>query len=185
MLKKWIAKIKQDKKLLLIVALAGVGVLLLVMSEWLSAGGEEKTAKAETVGSDPYLLEYRTALEESLKKTVSSIDGAGICTVMVTLDCTVENIYAQNQNTENGAHEEESSYTGTSDYVIVKSGSSTEQGLLLTVLQPKVRGVAVVCEGGDSFIVKQAITEAVTALFSVGSNQVSVAKMKADREDLS
>ncbi len=169
---------------MLIVLLAAAGGLLLVLSAWIPSGKQEEE-KQQAADSDPYLSAYREALEESLKKTVSSIDGAGTCTVMVTLDCAIENVYAQNMNTENDAAEGESSYAGTGEYVILKTGSSTEEGLLLTVLEPKVRGVAIICAGGDSFIVKQAITETVTALFSIRSNQVSVAKMKTDREELS
>jgi stage III sporulation protein AG len=37
--------------------------------------------------------------------------------------------------------------------------------------------VAVICQGGDDLLVRQAIVEAVTAVLGVGSNKVSVARM--------
>jgi len=43
---------------------------------------------------------------------------------------------------------------------------------------PKVKGVAVVCEGGDIPSVKQQINEIVTSVFDIPSTKVSIAKMK-------
>lgn len=43
---------------------------------------------------------------------------------------------------------------------------------------PEVVGVTVVCEGGDRASVRAALTEAITALFGIGANRVSVRKME-------
>mgnify|MGYP006974622555 CR=1 FL=1 len=61
-------------------------------------------------------------------------------------------------------------------YVIV-DGSSGEQGIVVRQSEPKIRGVAVVCEGGGNQTVKQQIIETVTALLDISSARVSVAKM--------
>ena len=64
----------------------------------------------------------------------------------------------------------------TDEYVIV-DGSSGEQGIVVRQSEPKIRGVAVVCEGGGNQTVKQQIIETVTALLDISSARVSVAKM--------
>jgi hypothetical protein len=43
---------------------------------------------------------------------------------------------------------------------------------------PRVLGVCVICEGGDSSSVRAAISESMCALFDIGSNRVAVLKMK-------
>ena len=60
--------------------------------------------------------------------------------------------------------------------MIVKSGSGTEECLVVKVYEPVVKGVAVVAEGADNAQVKKAITETVCALFDISTNKVSVIK---------
>lgn len=181
-LNKLFIKIKQDKKLALILILAAAGSLLLVISELIP---DAKNAKKEMISgeNDVYLTEYRTALEDSLERMISEIAGAGKCRVMITLDCSVEKVYAQNISFESDLYEGKNKQSDIKEYVILKSGTSAEGGLLVSVIEPRVRGVAVVCEGGDSYLIKTAITDAVTSLFSIGGNKVSVAKMKTYREE--
>ncbi|MGI6745306.1 MAG: hypothetical protein BWY46_00040 [Firmicutes bacterium ADurb.Bin300] len=177
-LKRLSDKLKQDKKLALIVVLAIVGSLLLILSEIIPSRRSEEEKKVILGENDVYLTEYRTALEDNLERMISKIAGAGECCVMITLECSVERVYAQNISSGSDYFEGKNNQNGTSEHVIIKSGTGIEGGLLISVIEPRVRGVAVVCEGGDSYIIKTAITDTVTALFSIGGNKVSVAKMK-------
>ena len=65
-------------------------------------------------------------------------------------------------------------------YVSFSEGEKTEyKGSNVTVrTPPKVLGVTVICEGGDSARVKQEISECITALFDIGSNRICVLKME-------
>ncbi|HZK22099.1 MAG TPA: hypothetical protein VFC76_07505 [Oscillospiraceae bacterium] len=174
-------KLRSDKKLLAILILAVVGSFLLAISEVLPAAKKEKV---KTTGeNDVYLTEYTKTLEENLEAIISDISGAGKCRVMVTIDCAVEKVYAQNVKSEIESYEDKDIKNGTGEYIIIKSDAGTQSGLLITVVEPKIRGVAVVCEGGDSYLIKEAITDTVTALFSIRGNKVSVAKMKTNREE--
>ena len=49
---------------------------------------------------------------------------------------------------------------------------------LISSEPPRVLGITVVCEGADSVNVKRDISECMKALFEIGSNRVSVLKMK-------
>lgn len=180
-LNDFLMKLKSDKKLLVILVLAVSGSLLLMISEVLPAAKKENEVK--TGENDIYLTEYTRSLEKNLEAIISNISGAGKCRVMITLECAVEKVYAQNVKSEIESYEDKDIKNGTGEYIIIKSDAGTQGGLLITVMEPKIRGVAVVCEGGDSYLIKEAITDTVTALFSIRGNKVSVAKMKSNREE--
>ena len=54
---------------------------------------------------------------------------------------------------------------------------SPEEPLVLKTKEAKIRGVLVVCEGGENPLVCEKVLEAVCALLDIPSNKVSVAKM--------
>ena len=56
-------------------------------------------------------------------------------------------------------------------------GAEGEEPIVLKTDEAKIRGVLVVCEGGDDPFVCEKILEAICALLDVPSNKVSVAKM--------
>ncbi|MBO5859452.1 MAG: hypothetical protein J6R20_06710 [Clostridia bacterium] len=62
------------------------------------------------------------------------------------------------------------------EYVIVDSGDG-ENGIVVRKTEPKIRGVAVVCQGGGNESVRAQIVETVTALLDISSARVSVVKM--------
>ena len=158
-------KIKSDRKLLIIVVLGVVGILLLTLSE-LMPKSEEKPKETETA---PDLTEYEEKTEQRLAELISSIDGAGRTKVMITLNSGDENVYA--------TEDKDGEKTYERNYVVVKQDGD-ENGMLLRVEEPEIRGVAVVCEGADSAAVKQEIINTVTAVLGVGTNRVNIAKMK-------
>ena len=43
---------------------------------------------------------------------------------------------------------------------------------------PRVLGITVVCDGGDSPYIKASISDCMTALFNIGTNRVCVLKLK-------
>ena len=65
------------------------------------------------------------------------------------------------------------------EYIIIKNGSNNEECLVVKVLQPTVKGVAVIAQGAGNTQVKNAITQTVCALFDISTAKVSVEKMKA------
>lgn len=170
------AKTKLSKKLMLAVALLISGVVFLLLSEIVT---EEKKEGAESasVSLTQSVQNYEEILENRLVSIISSIDGAGVTKVMVTLESGSEDVYLHNFDYgENVDPEGKNSMERKDDYVIVE-GQSGEQGIIVRVSEPRVRGVAVVCEGGGSDIVREQIISAVTALLDISSARVSVAKM--------
>ncbi len=89
---------------------------------------------------------YEAELEKRLTDILSEIEGIGELSVMVTLDTSEQTEYGKNEN------------------------------MLLSVKMPQVRGVIVVCGGGDSVVVREKVVRAVTGVFAVSSTRVSVVK---------
>ncbi len=170
------AKTKLSKKLMLAVTLLVSGVVFLLLSE---IGTDDKKADAQSasVNLTQSVQSYAESLENRLISIISSIDGAGATKVMVTLESGSEDVYLHNYDYgENVDPEGKNSMERKDDYVIV-DGQSGEQGIIVRVAEPRVRGVAVVCEGGGSDVVREQIISAVTALLDISSARVSVAKM--------
>ena len=82
-----------------------------------------------------------------------------------------------NSNTLGIAYEVNEKSNTENEYIILQSNGSRDEGLVIKVIQPKIRGVAIVCEGGDSAYVQQRITQAVTAVLDIGASRVSIARM--------
>lgn len=170
------AKTRLSKGILLAVVLLAAGVAALLISE-LTAADAPTSAEISTAASEIGTDEYAQKLEERLTSIISSIDGAGKTRVMVTLESGGEDVYLHDYDYgENSDSSGKNSVERKDEYVIV-DGSAGEQGIIVKRAEPKVRGVAVVCEGGGSELVRRQITEAVTALLDISSARVSVAKM--------
>lgn len=114
--------------------------------------------------------EYELLLENRLESLLSYVEGAGECEVMVTLAKGEYKIFAK----DSYEGEQENKY----EYVIIDEGSGADSGLVVNVVAPEIRGVAVVCEGGDSSVVHSEIVDMLCSVLSLKSTQISVSKMK-------
>ena len=167
-----------DKKLAVLCAVGVLGVLLLVISEFRPSDGK----KAESVTAAQNQETYAEDIEKRLTEIVSSIDGAGKTRVMVTLDSGAEQVYAKNEkiksDTSGGTAIEKENFSNEKEYVLIETDGN-EGGMIIKLIQPKIRGVAVVCEGGGSDAVRQEITQAITAVLDISASRVYITKMSA------
>ena len=116
------------------------------------------------------ILESR--LEEKLEEEISKISGAGKTSVMITFDSSKEYFYAQNSSEDI----DETEVKKENEFVITE-GESGDTPIMLKTKEAKVRGVLVICEGGENALVREKIIESVCALLDIPSNHISVAKM--------
>ena len=164
------ALLKNDRKKLIIVTVALLGIILIVIS---SVGKETVSEEdAAQPQSDFSESEYTAKLEQRLEETVSSLYGAGRSRVMVTLECDYETVYAR----DGSYSKDEASSDEKSEYIIIDS-SQHEDGLVLKTVTPRVRGVAVLCEGGNDPYVCEQVSQMLSALLDLGSNRISVSKI--------
>lgn len=110
-----------------------------------------------------------TTLENKLQEILSSIDGVGKTLVTINIDGTAEEVVLKNTETvtENGA-------TLKSESVVLVNGKP----YVIKELSPKILGVVVVCEGANNLNVKVAITEVLTTILEVSSDNIRILKMK-------
>lgn len=159
-------------------ALGLAGILIIFLSEY-STGGEKKSAGDEADGVCS--AEYCEYLEDKVTQIVESIEGAGKARVMITISETEEYIYATNEKDVRKNTEKSNDINNQSDYVIIDKNSD-DGGLLLKTIEPKVRGVAVVCEGGNDTKVQEQIYSAVGAVLNVSISRISISKLSATEE---
>lgn len=168
-LKQIFANIKNDKKIIVIIAIGILGMLMIMFSE--TGEGENKPDHE----NESQLIMSEKELANEVEAFIENIKGAGETKVILTFESFEETVYALDED-------EKISLSGESDYssehVIIDTGDS-EDGLKLKVLSPKIRGVAVTCKGGDNPIVKERIITAISALFDISTNKISVAEMAA------
>ena len=163
-MKRW-AEIKRkllaDKKALALIAVFLAGLMLFALSG--ASGGSDK----KETDYNAAVASLEKSLEARAEKLLGAVDGVGRVKVLVTLENLQEFRCA-----ENTLSEEDAQRTKT-EYVIVEN-SGEKTGLVLTVVSPKVRGVAVTCEGGASARVRQEVTNLICAAFDVGAAKVYV-----------
>lgn len=160
--RRWREVLKRYRYVFLVLA---VGCLLLLLPV------EKKTETAATGETD----HFQTAeLEHKLEQALSEVEGAGKVTVVLTLDTGPRQVIAQDgKTTQNG---DSASRETTS--VLLSKGSGTQEAVRLQELAPGYRGALVVAQGSGDPEVRLALTQAVSALTGLGTDQISICKGK-------
>lgn len=163
----------KQNRVKLFVCVGLIGMVVIMLSETLSFPQKQKAdTKATASDGMASVSEYKRTLEEQLSKVVGNIAGAGKCSVMITFETGSENVYAYNSSGSKDEKSDEFKY----EYLVI-DGDDGEQAVLVKRVEPQIKGVVVVCEGGDDKGVKEKIIGCVTALFDISTNRVSVNKM--------
>lgn len=185
--KTFFQKLAENEKYRRIVLVLGVlGIALIFLSGFFqdrTAESKAASASAQTgvADSDQYVKQ----LEENLADIVNGISGGTDAKVMITLEKGTQYVYAteqkksqqktQDQNTGSTTRNQENNSLET-NYIIVKDADGSQKALAITEVQPVVKGVIVVCKGGDLPSVQQNIIDAVTTALNISSARVCVIK---------
>lgn len=169
-----------QKRSKLLVFAGVLGMVLILLSEILPSKQEKPVcASTAPVSNEEYVQE----LEKKLCSLVEQISGAGKAHVMVTLEQGTEYVYASENKkvldeTKSRDGEENSKIQqkdNSESKIVVITEKGTSRPLVETSREPKVKGVVVVCEGGSRSVVKEQITEVLTTVLGIRTNQVCVA----------
>lgn len=163
-------KNNEPKRIKIIIAIGLIGVILIGMSDMFSSDGSKNSSTAQVTEVN---TNYTDELEGKLCDIISSIDGAGKCKVMITLENSSESVYATD-----GEKKTDTDSSSSKDEYVIYDSENGESPVLIKEYYPKVQGVSVVCSGGDNVLVKEKIINTVTALFNISANRVSVSKIK-------
>lgn len=164
----------KEKKSRLLVLLGIAGMVLILLSSLIPEKRERATEPAASPAQQSAAA-YAEALEQQLASFISSIDGAGETRVMVMLENNGESRYLKADTTDR-ADGGASRDSRTEEYVLVDGGDGRE-AVMVSVSEPEIRGVAVICRGGDKAAVQARILETVTTLLDISSARVSISRM--------
>lgn len=170
----------ENKKQKLLVLLGLAGMVLILLSELIQPKPKQKETALndEPVSNEAYIQQ----MEQRLTLLVQNISGAGKCQVMVTLSQGTEYVYAsegktttdRSQNTEGEGTRKTEQKDNNESKIVILDQDGVSRALIETRIEPEIKGVVVVCEGGNSAVVKERIVEAVTTVLGIKSNQVCV-----------
>lgn len=173
-------KLKQDKKLVLIFLCGGIGLIFLFISS-ITGSGIKRESQANTqdaeksIISDISVNDMEHILEEKLSDMIGDVKGAGSAEVMISIASSGEIVYAENQKKES----RDTFLSEDKEIVICKPNGNDDAGLVISIRGPDIRGVAVICDGGESAVVVSEIKKLVTSLFGIGSDRVYVGEKSA------
>lgn len=165
-------KIKTAVKKPKVLAVIGIaGVLLIGLSSFFPKKSE-KSVTSGSINTD----EYREKIENDIVKIVSKITGDKSPTVVVTLESGPRYTYADTRenDTASGGNTGQSSEKSKRSYVTVRDADGSESALVIAESMPEIRGVAVICSGGESDEIASKITSAVTAALNITSKRVYI-----------
>lgn len=183
-LKEKIASIKvklPKSKSGFLIAIGIVGLLLILISSFDFTGEEKQTKGQPTVAvSTDASTQYTESVEKKLETIISDMLGKTSVKVMVTLESGKEYVYADEIKTDADITRDQSALkTQQSDknqksYIVIKDADGNEKPLVITEKMPTVRGVVVVCEGGETPEVASAVRLAVKSALNVGEDKICV-----------
>ena len=142
------------KSKVFIICLAVVGLLLIIIPGVLGS-------KESNITDDDNFKYYTEYLEDRLEELILQIESVDKVKVLITLDNSGENVYAQDIK------------SNSTEYVIIQT-SNNEEGLLIKELNPAVRGVAVVCNGGSSVSLREKIVALLSSALGIPTNKITV-----------
>jgi len=149
----------KSKKLILFLAIAGI---LLLAADLLFIKGSSGDKNKDKIPATVYTA-YTEELERRVSDICEKVAGVSNVSVLLTLEGSNEYVYAEN-----------SSGASVYDYLVI-DGKDGEEPVLIKEIYASVRGIAIVCDGGDSPKVKATLTELLSSAFNLPTNKISIA----------
>lgn len=176
---------KKDNFLKIIIFMGLIGIALIFLSSFFKTPSENISDIEETSQPSDYTEKYRQDLCNELGNMIASIDGAGKTKIMLTMEQSIRNVYASDKDTQTNETSQKNNQNESTDkknsdksnYIIIRQSDGSEKVITVSQIMPKVKGVLVVCEGGENAVVKKRITEAVCAILNISSSHICVTKL--------
>lgn len=162
-------------KYLIIIGL--IGIVLIFVSGFFPKAEKDVKKTEESKG----IYEYSEQLKKELEDTISNIDRAGKAEVFLTFERGYEYIYAKtdkksedkSESSKTNEYSADEKSSGEEEYIIVNTEDG-EKPLIVTEIEPKVKGVVIVCKGGDSQDVVTRIKSSVSISLGIPESKICV-----------
>lgn len=135
-----ISKLLKNEKTVKGIVLIGVVLILIIFA----ASVFGSNGKKEESDKQPSFEDYSQALEARLEEIIGQIEGSGQANILVSIEKSVEEVYAQKGNS------------------------------VATTISPVARGAVVVCDGARNPVVKEKIVEVVSKALGISANKICV-----------
>lgn len=166
-----------DDKLIRVYVVVGlVGIMLVAISGLFDSDSSDNSSGQITVEYSS--SQYQQQLTQELQDLLGNIEGVGEVYVMLTLESGQEYVYVMNQKQSSELSDSRTTDNIELSPVIIEGSDGTKTPLVKLVSEPKVKGVVIVCEGGNSVFVEQRVTSAVCVALGIGANSVHVSPLK-------
>lgn len=170
-----------------IILIAIAGIFLLVSN--FSFPAKEKTEVTEETRSETKLTsennQYTKQLEKSLEDLLMQVQDVGKVEVMITLKASKETILnkdtSKEESTKVSENNGEEYNSKIEEETVLSDGQGNASPYIIKEIEPEIAGVIITCEGADNNLVKSAVTEAASVLFSLPYNRIKVLKMEDDK----
>lgn len=173
--------LKSDKKIIIIFFIGILGICIIFFSSIF-----DKKENVQSVSSNEFSSnEYIKNLENKILDIVGNVKGVGKANVMVTLENSVEYVYAGEEkkttdSTQDISGSDSKKIQQKDNYerklILVDGSNGNREALIKKQIEPTIKGVVIVCEGGDDIIVKERVISAITTALSISSTRVCVTK---------
>ena len=171
LIKRYLEKLKNPRVLIII---GVIGIALIFISSFI-----DDKPKSQASIDDFSVEEYKQSLEKDITKLVKSISGSRRVTVVITLESGINYEYADNLEESNDSKNDNLNTAEKSEikqhYITVKNADGSEAAILISKQMPEIRGVAIVCEGGDNAALNEKIQNAVMSALNITSKRVYIA----------
>lgn len=160
------------------IKLVSVFLIFLIIFICLTTFFNDDEEEIEETQTDTIILdqtnEYKNELQEEILKMLNKMEGVGDVEVMITIENGLESVYVTEENFTTDIQIDSQKRTGEQTTLLVEDANGRRQALLKMTIQPVVRGVVVVCEGGDDILVVARVTQAIKALLNISSTKIYV-----------
>lgn len=159
--RKWKPYFEKYKFVLLILA---VGIFLMALPQ------SQNRQPVEINTTETPQVDTSDKLEEIL----SQIEGVGKVRVLLTERSGAETVYQTDTDSQISGETQDLRV----QTVVVTGADRAQQGLVKSVVPPVYLGAIIVCQGGDTPVVKLSVVEAVSAVTGIPADRITVLKMK-------
>ena len=190
-IEKYIGK---DKNITNLIVILIIGVIIVIAGSvfW----GENKKDELDIayevpdkdINKDDTLL-YEQHLKLNLEKVLSSIEGVGKVSAMITFESTSEimpaieaksNKTLTNEEDNQGGKREVEQIEEDKKILILNKQGGDQQPLILKELKPKVKGVIIVAEGVEDPRIKHAVFDAAKTVLGIKAHKVKIFKKSSN-----
>lgn len=135
------------------------------------------TADIETESTETLAAADTSKLESKLEDILTEMAGVGRVKVVLTAKSSSESVYAYNEDKTMSKSQGNQSADSHSSLASIGS-SGSQQPVMIRTNEPEYRGAFIVCDGADTAKIRLEITQAVSSLTGISSDNIVISKMK-------